>query len=342
MVSVTIIGAGVAGLCVATEIVARGGEVRLLDRIGPPGPHGCSWWAGGMLAPFCEGERAEEPVIRLGQRSADWWERHAGGVARAGTLVVTPTRDRAELDRFARRTQSHETLGPERIAELEPDLAGRFARALYFPDEAHLDPRRALATLADRLAGQGVAIRQEEAPAAATATVNDTAATPTTIDCRGLAARDALSDLRGVKGEMVVLRAPDVRLSRPVRLLHPRLPLYIVPRGEGVYMLGATVIETAERGRVTARALLELLSAAYALHPAFAEAEVLEIGVDARPAFPDNLPRVRRVGGTIHANGLFRHGFLLGPALAVQTADLLFEAKQPEFSDENLAERGAA
>jgi glycine oxidase len=162
------------------------------------------------------------------------------------------------------------------------------------------------------------------------------------VDCRGLAARDALGDLRGVKGEMVVLRCPEVRLARPVRLLHPRAPLYIVPRGDGVYMLGATVIETAERGRVTARSLLELLSAAYALHPAFGEAEVLEIGVDARPAFPDNLPRIRRVGGTIHANGLFRHGFLLGPALAVQVADLIFEGKTPEFSDEDHAERGAA
>jgi glycine oxidase len=151
-----------------------------------------------------------------------------------------------------------------------------------------------------------------------------------------------LPDLRGVKGEMVVLRCPEVCLSRPVRLLHPRAPLYIVPRGDGVYMLGATVIETAERGRVTARSLLEMLSAAYALHPAFGEAEVLEIGVDARPAFPDNLPRIRRVGGTIHANGLFRHGFLLGPALATQVADLLFEGKTPEFLDEDHAERGAA
>jgi glycine oxidase len=115
-----------------------------------------------------------------------------------------------------------------------------------------------------------------------------------------------------------------------------------VPRGDGVYMLGATVIETAERGRVTARSLLELLSAAYALHPAFGEAEVLEIGVDARPAFPDNLPRIRRVGGTIHANGLFRHGFLLGPALATQVADLLFAGKTPEFMHEDHAERGAA
>lgn len=334
MDGVTLIGAGVAGLCCATELTARGAPVRVLDRGGPPGPHGCSWWAGGMLAPFCEGERAEEPVVRLGQASAAWWERHAGGVTRAGTLVIAPGRDRTELDRFARRTTGHETLEGGRIADLEPDLAGRFGRALFFPDEAHLDPRRALATLADRLAGQGVGVETAEAESGAIA--------GRVIDCRGLAARDALADLRGVKGEMVVLRCPDVRLSRPVRLLHPRMPLYIVPRGDGVYMLGATVIEATERTRVTARALLELLSAAYALHPAFAEAEVLEVGVDARPAFPDNLPRIRRAGSTIYANGLFRHGFLLGPALAMQVADLVFDGKIPEFSDEALDQRGAA
>ena len=99
-------------------------------------------------------------------------------------------------------------------------------------------------------------------------------------------------DLRGVRGEMLVLRCPGVALSRPIRLLHPRVPIYLVPRGEGIYMLGATMIESDRRGVVTARSVLELLSAAYALHPGFGEAEIVELGADARPAFPDNLPRV--------------------------------------------------
>ena len=122
---------------------------------------------------------------------------------------------------------------------------------------------------------------------------------------------------------MVVLRTRDVSLTRPVRLLHPRFPLYIVPRGDGVFMLGATQIESEERGRASARSVMELLSAAYALHPAFGEAEVVEIGADARPAFPDNLPRLTRRGDTLHVNGLFRHGFLLSPAVARMTADVV-------------------
>lgn len=328
MTGATVVGAGVAGLCVAAELAARGARVRIVDRGGAPGPHACSWWAGGMLAPFCEGETAEEPVVRLGQEAASWWERRAGGVSHGGTLVVALSRDRAALDRFAARTTGHVSLGAEAIAALEPDLAGRFSRALHFPGEAHLDPRAALAALAARLAGEGIGIATGEAPGEGTR-----------IDCRGLAAKDALADLRGVKGEMVVLRSSGIALARPVRLLHPRFPLYIVPRGEGVYMLGATSIEAGERRRVTARSLLELLSAAYALHPGFGEAEVLETGVDARPAFPDNLPRIRRRGRTIHVNGLYRHGFLLAPAMARMTADLVLGGPRPEVMDEDIPER---
>lgn len=324
--SATILGAGVMGLALATELADRGIAVRLHDRTDSPGAHACSWWAGGMLAPFCEGETAEEPVVRLGQQAAGWWSAHGATVTYGGTLVVALGRDAGELSRFARRTHGHVGLYGDGVAALEPDLAGRFDRALHFPDEAHLAPRQALGALAAGLAGRGVAI-ETVAPASVD------------FDCRGLSARDALADLRGVKGEMLVLRTPDVRLARPVRLLHPRIPLYVVPRGDGVFMLGATMIESGERGRVTARSLLEMLTAAWALHPAFGEAEVLEIGVDARPAFRDNLPRIRRRGGTVYVNGLFRHGFLLAPAMARMAADLVTGGKRPEVMDEDRAER---
>jgi len=320
-VDATILGAGVAGLCVATELSARGASVRVVDPGGAPGKHGCSWWAGGMLAPFCEGETAEAEVVRLGQEAAGWWQAAGVEVRREGTLVVALGRDRAELDRFARRTQGHEALGGEGLAALEPELAGRFGRGLHFAEEAHLDPRRALEVLCERLAERGVTVAREAAPEGRI------------VDCRGLAARDMLPGLRGVRGEMVVLRAPGVRLSRTVRLLHPRHPLYVVPRGDGVYMLGATQIESDGRGPVSLRSTVELLNAGYALHPAFAEAEVLEIGADARPAFADNLPRLVEREGRLHVNGLFRHGFLLAPALARMAADHLLENKIPELME---------
>ena len=309
---ITILGSGVAGLTTATELSRRGHLLQVLDPAGAPGPHGCSWWAGGMLAPFCEGETAAPEIIRQGQRAADWWQAAGATVHRMGTLVVALTRDRTELDRFARRTQGHVTLEGDGLA-LEPLLAERFERALFFAEEAHVTPRAALAALRAGLEARGVAFHRAASPEGPV------------IDCRGLAARDLLPDLRGVRGEMVVLRAPDIVLHRPVRLLHPRFPLYIVPRGDGVFMLGATQLEAGGRGPVRLRSVVELLNAAYALHPAFAEAELLEFGADARPAFADNIPRAFRQEGRIHVNGLFRHGFLMSPALAVAAADLIEE-----------------
>jgi glycine oxidase len=147
------------------------------------------------------------------------------------------------------------------------------------------------------------------------------------IDCRGLAARDDLSELRGVRGERLVVRTEEVNLSRPVRLLHPRFPLYVVPWGYGFYLIGATQIESDEAGPVSVRSALDLLSTAYALHPAFGEAEVVGFGAGARPAFPDNLPRIIVKDDHIHVNGLFRHGFLLAPALAELTTRYIDEGE---------------
>lgn len=323
---VAIVGAGVVGLACAVELLARGVSVVLYERGPRIGAEACSWYAGGMLAPWCEGESAEEPVVRLGQEAADWWEWHTDQLVRQGTLVVAPSRDRSELRRFAERTSHCEEIDGEAVARLEPDLAGRFSRGLFFAEEAHLDPRKAIAALAGKVLAQGGAIHFDSAvePGDLDAAI--------ALDCRGLAAHDALPELRGVKGEMLILRSDELALSRPVRLLHPRIPLYIVPRTDGHFMVGATMIESGARRRISARSMLELLGAAYALHPAFAEAEIVEIGTDARPAFPDNLPRLARRGRVIHVNGLYRHGFLLSPAMARMAADAVLNPQsRPEM-----------
>ncbi|PZX45690.1 glycine oxidase [Roseinatronobacter thiooxidans] len=322
MADITIIGAGVAGLWAAWELRKAGLTPRILDRNGPPGPHGCSWWAGGMLAPYCEGAVSEPAIVAHGQRAAQAWA-EVTQVSHRGSLVVTLQRDRAELARFAQRTRGHRLLGAE-LREVEPDLSTA-DQALFFESEAHLDPRAALLDLTAALQAHGVTIEQTEA------TLEDIAGP--VIDARGLAA--GLAGLRGVRGEMVVLRAPDIRLSRPVRLLHPRHPLYIVPRAGGLFMLGATQIESADRRGISARSTLELLSAAYALDPRFAEAELLETGTDLRPAFADNVPRVLARGRVLHLNGLFRHGYLLAPALARQAAEYLTQGIKGDLVHED-------
>ena len=330
--SVTVIGAGVAGLCCALELAERGARVEVIDRGHAVGDGACSWQAGGMLAPWCERATTDAAVAVRGGPALDWWAARFPGTVRKGTLVVAQSRDAADLTRFAGRTDHFEWVDADRIAALEPDLAGRFRRGLFFAGEGHLEPRRALAALVERLAERGVPIRfgVDLLPEAAPGDL--------VVDCRGLAARDALPDLRGVRGEMVVVRCRDIALARPVRMLHPRLPLYIVPRGDGLFMIGATMIESEQRGPVSVRSAVELLNAAYALHPAFGEAEIVELGADLRPAFPDNLPQVRRGGRVLHANGLFRHGFLLAPDLARLVADAIsMETNDADFPERRRA-----
>lgn len=322
--TITILGAGVMGLSIATELASRGVECRIIDPNGGPGPHGCSWWAGGMLAPYCEAESADPTVVRLGHDAARWWQDHGATLHHGGTLVLAQSRDHADLDRFSRLTQHHQHIDAARIAELEPELGNRYRRGLFYDSESHLTPRDALAALRAGLAAKGIRI-DAEGPASS----------GLIIDATGLAARDALPDLRGVRGEMLMIRCPEIRLTRTIRVLHPRIPLYIVPRGDGIYMLGATMLESSAKTGVTARAAIEMLSAAYALHPAFAEAEIIELGADARPAFPDNLPRLRRRGQVLYANGLYRHGYLLAPAVARMAADHILTGQIPEFMDEH-------
>jgi len=336
-VRLTVVGAGVAGLTCAVEFAERGVSVEVLERADDIGARSCSWYAGGMLAPWCERVRAEPLIATLGEQSLQWWCERFPGTQRRGSLVVAHGDDAAELARFARRTERFEWLDMEGIGAIEPQLSGRFGKALFFPDEAHLDPRAALRFLACRLAELGGKIRfgADGGPSLP--------AHRYVVDCTGLSAREALKDLRGVKGEMLVLRSREITLRRPVRVLHPRIPLYIVPRGDGKFMVGATMIESDDANRITARSMLELLSAAYALHPAFAEAEILEIGTQVRPAFPDNLPRIRRRGERLYINGLFRHGFLLAPALARMAAEVIGNDRRfPEVMDEDPRERQLA
>lgn len=314
--TVLVKGAGVAGLATALELARRGVSVEVVERRADIGL-GASHWAGGMLAPYCEREAAEEIVLTSGLSAADWWDEAVPGlVQRRGTLVLANPRDLADLKRFATRTRGHRWLGEEEIAELEPDLAGRFGNGLFFSEEAHLDPRQALRALYQAARQLGVSFRfGEEA--------GDAADYASVVDCRGPQAIGEIDGLRGVRGEMLYLETAEVTLSRPVRLLHPRHPLYIVPRGNGLFMLGATMIETEDEGPITARSMMELLNTAYALHPAFAEARIIETGTGIRPAFPDNVPRLIETSEGLALAGMHRHGFLLAPALAREAADRL-------------------
>lgn len=312
--AITVRGAGILGLWQALTLARAGHRVHLSERSPNPFADSASRHAGAMLSPGCESEIT--PQLRTwGAAGLALWRAAYPRLVNAGSLVVAAARDHAELVRFARATAPPQTLDAEGLAAVEPQLAGRFAQALYFPDEAHMATPDALAFLlsAVREAGASVELGADDAHGPDG---------DLTVDCRGMAAADALPTLRGVRGERLLIRSAEVALGRPVRLLHPRHPLYVVPWGDGRYLVGATVVESEDPGAVTVRSALELLGAAYTLHPAFGEAEILETGAGIRPAFPDNLPRaiVRDGGQRIFVNGAFRNGFLLAPVLAEAVA----------------------
>ena len=244
-------------------------------------------------------------------RSLELWREALPDTPFNGSLVVAHARDRSDFERFGHLTSGHRRLDAAALAEIEPSLEGRFRDALFFPTEGHVEPRRVLPQLHERIIAAGGTIKFNS-------DVRADDLDGIVIDCRGLAARDTEPSLRGVKGEMILIETSEVRLARPVRLIHPRWPLYVIPREDNLFMLGATTIEAEDSG-VSVRSALELLGASYAVHPAFAEARILEFGSGLRPAFPDNLPRISIRDRRLVVNGLYRHGFLIAPALAELT-----------------------
>lgn len=308
--AVTVVGAGIFGLWQALTLARAGFRVRLVEASAVPFANSVSRWAGAMVAPDCEVEAAPPLIRSLGQESRTLWRATYPDLINRGSLVVAGARDRGELIRFARLTIGGQPVEASQIDALEPALAGRFAQGLFYADEAHMETPHALSFLLGQIHAAGVEVRLGETWVAG----GDTGGI--VVDCRGMAARAELPGLRGVRGERILVRSGDIQLTRPVRLLHPRASFYIVPWRDGRHLIGATMIESEDTSEMTVRSALELLGLAYALHPAFGEAEILEISAGVRPSYADNIPRIVVRERTLYVNGAYRHGFLLAPVLA--------------------------
>lgn len=315
-------GAGVAGVVTAMELCERGAHVTLYE-IGHKVGSGASWMAGGMLAPWCEAESAPREVTRDSIESLQWWKTHVPSVKSTGTLVIAPPRDVGEIKDFSRRTSHYKEVTAEQIAKLEPDLAGRFAKGLFFEEEGVVDPRQALLSLAqDFQKKNGQIVFGKDVDSIKNQKFD------WEVDCTGLHAQKEMKDLRGVRGEMMIVRTAEVTLHRPIRVLHPRIPIYIVPRSEHRFMIGATMIESENDCEMTVKSALELLSTLWIVNPAFSEAEILEMNAGLRPSYPDNVPRVRKNGRKLSLNGMYRHGFLLSPCRAKEVAHIIFDQER--------------
>jgi glycine oxidase len=252
-----------------------------------------------------------------------------------GTLVIAHPQDQAELERFSRSVQyklgsfewnnfhiqrsAQPMLGYNRmeLMTLKARLPAIFTHGIYLPDEGQIDNKQLLDALRAAIDKTNIEWRTET-------TIKSLADLPAfdfIIDCRGMGAKTDLNQLRGVRGELLMVEAPEVSLGLPIRLMHPRHPIYIVPRPHHRFIIGATSIESEDMRPITVQSVLELLSAACTVHPGFAEAIVLENKVNCRPTLPNNLPGIifsepSKSNNIIRVNGLYRHGFLVAPKLA--------------------------
>src|SRR6201991_738688 len=205
---VSIIGAGISGAWHALLLAQAGRDVTVHERSDASMTESTSHWAGGMLAPWCEAESSEPVIGRLGTRSLDLWRQHFPQTPFNGSLVVAHARDRADFERFAKLTTNHRRVDAPALGAWGAALEDRFRDGLFYPDEGHVEPRRVLPQLHAAIAKAGGTIKFNSE-------VGADDLDGIVIDCRGMAARDAQGELRGVKGEMIVIETGEVELARP-------------------------------------------------------------------------------------------------------------------------------
>jgi glycine oxidase len=354
-----VVGGGVIGLGIAWRAATAGMTVTVVDEA--PG-RGASWAAAGMLAPVTEVHYGERPLLDLNLAAAGRWPSFAAEVEEAsgrpvgyrpgGTLAVARDADDnaalEELYRFQLRCGLEvERLRSRECRQLEPGLHPGVRGGVLAAGDHQVDNRalvQALLAACER-AGVGLvagrvaelAVEGDRVTGVVLADGGTLAAGAVVLAAGcwsgglgGLAA-EALPPVRPVKGQLLYLRGPaDQPLcSRNVR----GLEVYVVPRGDGRVVVGATVEEQGFDTTVTAGAVHDLLRAALELLPDAAELELTETVVGLRPGSPDNAPMLGPAGpeGLVVATGHYRNGILLTPVTADAVAELLATGRVPEL-----------
>ncbi len=343
---IAIIGGGLLGRLMALELSGQGFSIDLYDRGGPEAEHAAARVAAAMLAPLAESAVTEHGVVRMGHYGLTRWPQLLAQLAepvfiqQAGTMVVWHRQDAVEAQRFRgilERAQAAipelsplQTIDRTQINALEPSLAQQFQTGYYLPGEGQLDNRQLLAALVPTLQMRDVRLHWHAPREVADFAPGQPGQPDWLIDTRGLGAKPQWGALRGVRGEVVRVHAPEVDLSRPTRLMHPRYPIYIAPKQDHIFVIGATEIESDDLSPASVRSTMELLSAAYTVHSGFAEARILEINTQCRPTLPDNLPAIRQTQPRVlEVNGLYRHGFMISPAVLDCALQVLLTGQSP-------------
>ena len=351
--NIAIVGAGLVGRVLALNLLKEGHTLTLFEKGSKEGTQAAGFTAAGMLAPFAELETAESVIFEHGKRSIQLWPdllKEIGlfdGYQLNGTVITAHPQDMSELNHFigtlkhkVKEAEEIEMLDRESLGSLESDLE-QHSSAYFIKDEGYVDSQRFMMFSGNYLDRSAEVTWREntevETIANGTVTVNGKEERfDWDFDARGLGAKEHFDDLRGVRGEVYWLESTDIDISRPTRILHPRYKIYIVPRGNGCegmdmaycdeckisqtphskrYIVGATEIESEDTSPMSVRSSMELLSAVFAVNSNFGEARIVNSETNCRPAFRDNLPRIEQDEKLTRINGLYRHGYLLAPAI---------------------------
>src|SRR3990167_8486368 len=346
MASIGIAGAGLLGRLLAWRLSATH-EVTVFDPADGPqatsdGRGAAAITAAGMLSPLAELETSGPRVAELGWRSIALWREIAQALSHAPlaasalpqgagsrplcSLFLAPGSDLVAARRVLARLEPAPTLAaglpaPQALdraalATLEPSIDPRL-HAWLLPGEGQILPLQmlpALCAASPRVRWRWNPRVREVTPGQLRLEDGSSPRFDLAIDVRGVGARPD-APVRGVRGEVVWLQAPGVTLHRPVRLLHPRHRVYIVPRPCDHIVIGASEIESEDRSPVSLKSAVELMAAAQSVIPELAEARIVHLETNLRPALPDNEPHTHVEPGLLRINGLFRHGLLLAPAL---------------------------
>jgi glycine oxidase len=333
-----IAGAGLLGRLLAFELGCRGHEVHVHDPAADAGQRGAAGWtAAGMLSPVAELDTGDERVFGWGLQSLQRWPQILAALPdpvelRAdGSLLVAHREDlgaaRRLLDLIVRKAPAEHqprVLAADALRGLEPALRPGL-QAWLLAGEGRIHTVQAMSALAAAAPGttwhwsSPIEAVQPRRLVRAGGRHEDF---DWVFDVRGVGARPQLP-VRGVRGEIFWLQAPDIGLQRPVRLLHARHRVYLVPRAPDLVVVGASEIESEDRSPVSLRTTVELLAAAHSVVPGLAEARIVHAETNLRPALPDNQPLIETVPGCTRINGLFRHGWLIAPGIVDSALEAL-------------------
>lgn len=338
---VAIVGGGLIGCSAAFELSAGGARVIVLDRQQPG--RESSWAAAGMLSPGPDSPTSTM-LVPLAQESLRLYPQFVAAIeeasgkrtsfAREGALeVFHGTSGEAARDDFIaehrRLGLSAEPIRLESARSMERSLNSAAGAIAWLREECTVDPRALMDAVLSAAINRGAQIRGDcgvtsllfdgRRCAGVTASGQSISAGHVVIAAgcfsgqmeNGIA---RYAPTRPVRGQMLSLRHPDVRLTRVLRSANG----YLVPRLDGRILAGSTLEDAGFTKSVTTDGLQKILSAAVELAPALASAEILETWAGLRPGTPDDLPILGSTDteGLTVATGHYRNGVLLAPVTA--------------------------